>query len=198
MKNVGSILLFAMCILFIFTLTLFAEEIKYDFRKTNWGMSEDQVKASERGKIIDFNQNGFSYKDNIAGLDCIIIYQFVENKLYLAEYVFIGEHINQNLWLEDYQNLREILVRKYGEPTKNSESWANDAKREQYNDQKNLGNAIGIGYLAYYVEWNTPETKIWISLKGDNFDIYLSITYESKELIEWAQKILEKEAAKNF
>ena len=51
MKKNISILLIVLCTLVISTLILFAEEVKYDFRQTNWGMSVEQVKATEKNKI---------------------------------------------------------------------------------------------------------------------------------------------------
>jgi len=51
MKKYFSILLIVILILVISSLALFAEEVKYDFRKTNWGMSVEQVKLAEKGEI---------------------------------------------------------------------------------------------------------------------------------------------------
>ena len=51
MKKIVSILLIILLILAISNLALFAEEVKYDFRQTNWGMSVEQVKLAEKGEI---------------------------------------------------------------------------------------------------------------------------------------------------
>lgn len=56
MKKNVSILLMMLYILAISTLILFAEEAKYDFRETNWGMTKEQVKATE-DKKPDFEDN---------------------------------------------------------------------------------------------------------------------------------------------
>jgi len=47
MKKKFINLLLIICILIIFTLILSAEEVSYDFRKTNWGMSMEEVRIAE-------------------------------------------------------------------------------------------------------------------------------------------------------
>ena len=55
-------------------------------------------------------------------------------------------------------------------------------------------------WVIWYIIRNgiPPKTKIWIGLKDDNLDIDFRVTYESKELEEWADKIKEEKAKSNF
>ena len=76
--------------------------------------------------------------------------------------------------------------------------WTSDLHKEMWINNQNLGTAVSMGYLVYYTEWDTPKTKVWIGLKGDNLDIDFRITYESKELKEWADKIIEEKSKSNF
>jgi len=124
-KNV-SILLIILCILAISTLILFAEEAKYDFRKTNWGMSKEQVKATE-DKKPDFEDNTMlSYEVTISEKDFECAYLFIEDKLYGSRYLFFGEHTNKNLYIDDYEELKEILTKEYGKPKIDKVTWKND------------------------------------------------------------------------
>jgi len=124
-KNV-SILLIILCILAVSTLILFAEEAKYDFRKTNWGMSKEQVKATE-DKKPDFEDNTMlSYEVTISEKDFECAYLFLEDKLYGSGYLFFGEHTNKNLYIDDYEELKEILTKEYGKPKIDKVTWKNE------------------------------------------------------------------------
>ena len=126
MKKNVSILLIILCILAISTLILFAEEAKYDFRKTNWGMSKEQVKATE-DKKPDFEDNTMvSYEVTISEKDFECAYLFLEDKLYGSGYLFFGEHTNKNLYIDDYEELKEILTKEYGKPKIDKVTWKND------------------------------------------------------------------------
>ena len=126
MKKNVSILLIILCILAISTLILFAEEAKYDFRKTNWGMSKEQVKATENKKP-DFEDNTMlSYEVTISEKDFECAYLFLEDKLYGSGYLFFGEHTNKNLYIDDYEELKEILTKEYGKPKIDKVTWKND------------------------------------------------------------------------
>ena len=126
MKKNVSILLIILCILAVSTLILFAEEAKYDFRKTNWGMSKEQVKATE-DKKPDFEDNTMlSYEVTISEKDFECAYLFLEDKLYGSGYLFFGEHTNKNLYIDDYEELKEILTKEYGKPKIDKATWKND------------------------------------------------------------------------
>lgn len=195
MKKNVSILLIVLFILAISNLTLFAEETKYDFRKTNWGMSKEQVKATEDKKPLDEDNNGFFYQINIDSMDFYCVYQFLEDKLYQGTYLFFGKHTNENDYIYDYENLKETLTKKYGQPKSDKIVWGNDLYKS---DKQEWGLAISIGHLAYTASWETLNTEIGLMLSGDNYKINLAILYFSKELKEWAKQIKEKESSKGL
>jgi len=55
-----------------------------------------------------------------------------------------------------------------------------------------------VGDLEYISAWETPTTKIFLNLSGDNYKIRLIIGYRSKELKEWVSKILEEKTKSEF
>jgi len=194
MKKNVSILLIVLLILVISTLVLFAEEAKYDFRKTNWGMSKEQVRATEDKKPDFEDDKWLGYEVKINGKDFGCLYCFLEDKLYRGEYFSEGEYTNKNLYIDDYEELKEILTKKYGKPkTDRPGLWKNDL----YKVDKSLwGIAISAGLLAYEASWETSTTEIWLRLEGDNDEISLGISYYSKELAGWVMQTIEKEASK--
>jgi hypothetical protein len=163
---------------------------KYDFRETNWGMSKEQVKATE-DKKPDIESDGMlAYEETTSGKNFVYIYFFSEDKLHTTSgSISTGEHTNKNIYIDDYEELKETLTKKYGKPTLDKVTWKNDLYK---NDEQDWGTAISVGHLAYEASWETSTTKIDLSLKGaDNYRIYLILVYKSKELEEWARQIKE-------
>lgn len=198
MKKNISILVIMSCILVIFALILSAEEAKYDFRKTNWGMSKEEIKAIEEKKPGGESDTCIAYKVEIKGKDFICLYELLENKLFFSGYNCKEEHVNYNLYINDYEDLKEILTKKYGKPIKDEEIWDSLSEWELEAYKQNLGNSISAGFLAYFAFWETPATRIELILDGDNYEINLRIRYISRELEEWADKILEEKAKSSF
>jgi len=192
MKKNISILLIVLCILVISTLILSAGEVKYDFRKANWGMSVEQVKATEKNKIVLEDEKTLATgRVQVDGKECIYVYYFLEDKLYRAAYGFMEKHTNENLHIDDYEDLKEILTKKYGKPVLDKVTWKNDLFKS---DKQNWGTAISIGHLDYFSSWETSTTFISLGLNGDNYKINLTLGYYSRELKEWADKIKEEKA----
>ena len=88
----------------------------YDFRKTRWGMSRDEVKPTEDTTFVAEDETFLSYDGHVANMDCYISYRFVNNILVSAMYRFTEEHSNKNDYLYDYFKLKRILKKKYGDP----------------------------------------------------------------------------------
>lgn len=168
---------------------------KPDFRETTWGMSPQEV---ENVKTAQFNsefgtlENILIYDATVGGLNAYIVYRFVKNKLVNASYVFKETHSNRTEFINDYYKLQKILIQKYGVPAEDDKLWYDDLYKD---DPQNWGMAIAVGHLAYQSIWENIQTDILLMLRGDNYEIQLSITYESVEL----QYLIEEEKkAKNM
>jgi hypothetical protein len=182
------------CIFLFFSIVGLSNDVKYDFRKTNWGMSKEEVKATE-DKKPDYDGDNVQlsyYKVTISGKsgkDFSCNYYFVEDKLCSSIYGFSGEHTNKNLYIDDYEELKEILTKKYDKPKIDKVIW----KKGSFKDDKSYwGTAIIGGDLSYLAQWETPDTEINLKLFGENWRIKLTLSYESKELKEWAREGREK------
>ena len=105
------------------------------------------------------------------------------------------DHTNKNFYINDYEELKEILTKKYGKPKKDEKIWDNELYKD---DRSSWGLAVSVGHLAYGASWETSTTEIVLRLSGDNYKISLILAYDSKELKEWANKIKEEKAKSNF
>jgi|AntAceMinimDraft_17_1070374.scaffolds.fasta_scaffold90308_1 hypothetical protein len=279
-----SIIFWGLIILFIFFLSLpiLAKEQVSDFRKTNWGMSKEEVKEIESLDEIsstlpifittkefkpkrtytiqigtfskeedaqnlakEMNNKGYQtniverkslynvqvgefksyeeaqrfsnklknieisqrndlllYQDHIFGFECSIYYCFLEDKLYQGLYLFNKSILNEYPRIKDYEDLKELLIKKYEEPTIDTEEWKDDlAERNELSRET----AINKGCLVYTTGWETLTTKISIKLYGIKNKNFLQIIYSSKELeelmkqkIESAKNDKERETLKDF
>lgn len=64
-------------------------------------------------------------------------------------------------------------------PNEDDKFWYDDLYKD---DRQDWGRAIAVGHLAYQSIWENKKTKILLILRGDNYDISLSISYISVEL----------------
>ena len=148
------------------------------FRKTTWGMSQEQVTAAEGDNFTSY-EGSIGYERSILGLDCYLFYYFTQEKLTTAAFAITEEHFNKNMYFDDLNKLKTGLTKKYGEPTKDDWTWLNSLYAD---DQEQFGLAVSVGHLTYHGSWSTPETNILLVLKGDNFEVSLHVMYESIEL----------------
>jgi len=156
-----------------------------DLRNVNWGMSKEEVMNNETLTLVEQIDNNLVYFTSVSNLECLLIYEFVNNKLYSANYVFSEEHTTQNQYINDYFTIKGLLEKKYGEPVNYEERW-NDSLFKSDPDKRGL--AVSVGHLSYLISWETNQTEINLLMYGDNFKISTILFYQSKKLTETAQK----------
>jgi hypothetical protein len=169
---------FIICILLISHI-VYANE-NYTFRKTTWNMTIDQVINSEQLNIISNENNKLFYETSILNKDCYLFYNFNNNKLISAGYLFDIIHTNPNDYIDNYLEIQQSLIIKYKEPINNETIWKNNLYKSQ---QQFWGLAISMGHLIYQSIWETETTKIILKLYGDNYQNYLGIIYADKNYI---------------
>jgi len=167
----------------------------FTFRKTKWGMSAADVKASEPLKIAKEEGNLLCYKTSVLGKDVFIFYFFIDDQLTRARYGLAESHSNKNDFITDYEDFKKILLKKYGNPIKDESLWRNDLYKDDYS---NWGTAISVGHLLYFSKWKTKATEINNMLMGENYDISCIVEYSSNNLKEIEKKAQEKKALEAF
>ncbi len=163
--------------------------LMYDFRKTRWGMSRDQVKATETGRIEKDDAAMLVYSDVVSGIDAYVVYFFTYDKLTRTQYAFKRAHANENEYLGDFQNIKMTLSHTYGSPRVDKQFWNNELYRD---DHKRWGFAISIGHLSFITQWTNESTDITLMLTGKKYAINFLIDYESKILNAQNQTIGEQ------
>ena len=183
-----------LAIAFIITLSVQAKLSwgeNYTFRFTRWGMTSEEVIASE-SKLdpIEKIENFIKYKTQILGKNVELVYLFAQNKLIGSSYKLEDNYINSRHFITTYQKFKVALAQKYGPAKKEELIWLDDAYR---NVIKKRGLALSLGHIRYLAYWETPETTIACSLKEENFYVKCSVEYYSKELLALQQEIKKKD-----
>ncbi len=191
----------AVCIMvflgLMWSVTAFSNE--YDFRKTNWGMSREEVAEAEDALELQYGDSPFpgeSYEAKVGGLDCYINYYYIGDKLTSAEYEFSYEATLEYLCINNYRHLKEKLMEKYGKAIEDEDIWIDDLFED---DPKNWGRAVTQNHLLRYAQWETPNTRITIVLGGGEYgNIPLKIKYRSQQIKEFEEEFTLKEILEVF
>jgi hypothetical protein len=159
----------------------------FDFRNTKWGMNTTQVEQSE-DVALQKQENMVYRADQIAGFDTNVIYVFASDKLVRGRYAFFHSHSNRTAYISDFESMKNILRKKYGEPTANDQFWKDDLYKGDY---PQWGMAIATGRLSYFTRWVTNRTTIILALVGDNHEIRFYVEYASNLLAELEREVKE-------
>ena len=151
----------------------------YSFRNTKWGMTKEEVTASEiKIDPVEVNKNTIRYKTQILGKNVGLIYLFSQNKLVKTAYKLDDNYLNSRHFLNTYRRFKAALTRKYGPPKEESTNWLNDTYR---NVSHKKGLALSLGHTEYFANWETAISRINIRMKEENYYVVCLIEFWSKE-----------------
>lgn len=172
----------------------------FDFELRNgikWGMTIDQVDEA-------LSAEGIGTHNDVEGKTWLKLIGYKKvpvstRKVYATGAVF-GEfglqwmiyHLVPNsplvgtTFIEDYDDFRALLGKKYGEPTNEYSEWDNPYLSEVYD----LEHGAKLGHYTSYAQWETEDTVIELNL-GKDLESYgiaegvaVSISYYSKFSLE--------------
>lgn len=163
---------------------------EFNFRKTTWGMSRDQVKASEDTKPTGEKPDVLTYRDELDGIPAIVGYLFDGDKLTRAGYLMRGSYDDPNKYIEDYDKVKESMIKTYGAPAQDEIQWK---EGEESQDHAQYGKAVCDGKLRYTTVWTDGVTMITERLGGENGNCKHGLMFESIDL--YINKPAEENAA---
>lgn len=172
------------CVSLLLTLNIIGcskknEYSDFDFRNFSFGMTKEEVKKYE--KDVDFiktkeeDENFLFGKTKICHLNGTVTYQFSENKLNLVSFLSNEEYVNCSLYYDDYILLKENLIEKYGNPTKEIKNKRGDL----YDD--NIGNAIKYEEVDFSDLWELENGKIILQCYSRNYKPIVTIGFLQKD-----------------
>ena len=167
----------------------------YSFRHTNWGMAQEEVLAAERVDPIEKNENMVKYEVQLLGKNFVLTYLFFENRLVGSVYILDEKFLNSEHYIQMYTELKEELIKKYGQPSRETTNWANDTYK---NVRKKWGLALSLGHFDYVTAWDTQNTTIDCSLSAENYNVLCVVEYWSTEYSQLAKQIKKEDKLDPF
>ena len=155
-----------------------------DFRGFSWGNSLAQIESNEKAKLIlKDKDDALEYDDQIAGSDCIVIYTFNDNDKFISgAYVFTKNYSNPQLYVQDYNKFKQVLIQKYGKPKNDLKNWTSESSGQL--DKDKIPQSVAQGLMSLSADWETDRSLIKIDLIYSNNKPSLRIHYTTKNLAE--------------
>lgn len=152
-------------------------------RNAKFGDDKETVKEWEDAKSIDpstlgVDDNVLVYETKLNGIDVYVSYYFnSSNKLTKIAYINTSSHINNQSFINDYDEIEESLEKKYGVPDEKEYSQNSSAKYSA-----NEGDAIRLGNAMRYTLWNKDGYMIAHTIQSDDgLGILHGIQYEAND-----------------
>jgi len=159
-----------------------------NFDEMHWGLTKKQVveaegKPTSQTKARD--DEVLVYGQKVINFDCDIEYCFAANKLHQTRFRFAGDSGEGSASLEDYQRVKDALIRKFGKPVEENVDWRDAARQKDFSS---WGAAVDAGELELSSRWLTPETEIVARLAGEDGASSLIVLYTGLRLRDMAGK----------
>lgn len=178
MKKLGTIFLVVLLAMFICSCGTkqAVQRENPDFRNVKWGDSSETVKQYETETELSETSAGLIGAVRIENLDAWLIYTFDgSDTLHTAVYDFNKlNYSNAGQYIPIYEGLKESLIQKYGEPSKDEIVKMAD---QSLIDMAGESNALEYGYVTYVAYWETDKADISIGLLAQNYEVHLVISY---------------------
>lgn len=144
------------------------------FAGVPWGSSRDQVIAAMGRQPRNSDDRSLVFDDQIAGMPANSTFLFSNNQLTRGRYFFTAKHTYENKHIEEFNDIEEILKRKYGEPSTSDTTWHNNMFKYVYKD---YGLAVSLGQMSMLAGWKIGCVKFTHTLSGGNGQIHHTIEY---------------------
>jgi hypothetical protein len=132
-----------------------------------WGMSREGVIQVEGRPFSREESDGLeylSYRREVFGKRCLIVFVLASRRLVSVRVNLLENYADKDLYIAEYNKIREYLNHKLGEPRYNNVVWKDRAYAKR---GEPLGVAVTSGSLSLSSEWVTGDTGLRLSLTGE-------------------------------
>lgn len=169
------------------------------FRVTEWGNSIEEVKEKEVAEYqIELEERGLttlSFKGTVMNKDVSINYSFIRDTLFNATYHFNETYTDNKAYLDQFNDVKNILNEEYGLPLVTKFIWSN----ETYKGNENMyGYALAKGHLEIISLWESDTTIIGNYVASNDNEIKHLIDYKSKKFAHLLDNLKQKQNKFDF
>ena len=149
----------------------------HGLRDVRWGMTRPQVMEAEPDVMPLANSRDLVWQGAVTGRPAKVFYRFSEGIAKEAVVLFEPPSTRRDggRVLADYQRLRELLGRKYGQAYRSGRVWQTAADRRQSDTMR----AVAAGQLTLQAVWETDWTRIVLSCIGEGGRPRITLAYKA-------------------
>jgi hypothetical protein len=153
------------------------------FRGVPWGSSRSQAITRE-GRDPSVRKDDYMMWDRIPfdGYEWLASYNYLDDVLFRGFLALTSKLSTAHAHLTEYYSARDLLIRRFGEPTEERELWGDDTFKSRGPDF--WPKAIEYGDLTLATEWAFAGTLVNLQVFGSDGTVSLGIHYRSTELAE--------------
>lgn len=149
------------------------------FRSVPWGATADEIKQRMKGKPAIDRDDLIVYQEQLNTSEAGCCFIMVGGRFVRGKYVLTEEHVNDNLFLSDFDGVDALLTKKYGTPGDSRKLWRDDLYKDRQDD---WGMAVKTGRLTVCSQWRVEKVTITHMLRGDNFEVEHGIEYHHTDM----------------
>jgi len=141
-------------------------------------MSIEEVRNAEVIPLVWEEELDFLIGEvTVFDMTAMLAYHFEDQQLDHALYFFSEVHEELNLYVDDYNRVKENLISELGAIEVEYDQWSQDLYRDQ---KENWGLAVKKGHLTYTATWEAEKTAVALSLSGEDNEICLTALFRKR------------------
>jgi len=164
-------------------------EEDFNFRNTRWGMSKEDVLASESEEPVVQTDTQIGYFTKILDKNIYVAFIFANDRLVSTLYALRDTRENLDDFFKDFEDFKQILVMKYGEPNAGQgDVWVDPSSGDEdglqvlLSDPKKYEEALKQGEILHAALWKTEDTWIKVTLSKMMEGHACGVTIEYKSI----------------
>jgi len=153
-----------------------SQVLEYDFRNSIWGMTKAEVKLSEKAYPLSENETHITYKDTVMNIEATIGFRFIDDSLIEAGYAFREAHKDRDLYIRQFERVKVMLTRMYGEPLIDK-----NIGKQRANEGYPVESDSESDSHMFIVEWHTRRSAIRLLLVDEKSSSEFGILHLRRE-----------------
>jgi hypothetical protein len=143
-------------------------------------MSKEQVRATEESPAVYEKDNALGYNGEIMETPCMVYFEFENGELTRGAYLI--DNTDDDRDIEDYNHLKLLLTKKYGEPNKDAMVVTPKVYRlPKIDSTVDLEKALSEDAVRLKTWWQTEDTYVSLACRGLEGNVQLAVMYNSLE-----------------
>jgi len=160
------------------------ERAAFRFKELTWGMPVAAVQKLR--PVASLQKTGeLVMQEHVADLKAGVVLKFVEGGLAEVVVLFDDVHSDPSGYWDEFRRVSRLLTEKYGAPANEMPYWKNELYKSE---PAKWGLAIAAGQYVHQTSWELPDTKIRLTISGDNFEVQMRLGYVASRYAEALKK----------